>query len=225
MPTPFCILAALTGHARLRSWLGVLNSSLSGVPALMATSDDVLVQFRAGLMNVENKTLKADQRKGLVRLLQVSSKTAPVSVPYCQTQSWYIVCCFRHHVVAQADDGLLHFRWFERVGAAEAKGDAQIDSIIFPGEATFSKVPTPANPTKASSQQLSRWLPAILERRCRWQVLVQAHAFTLWLLPQTKTEAFSFGMEHLQYSCCRSPWLCAGTLQSFMPMQDARAQN
>ncbi|KAL3150071.1 hypothetical protein ABBQ38_013417 [Trebouxia sp. C0009 RCD-2024] len=76
----------------------------------MAASEDVLVQFRAGLMlKADNKTLKADQRKGLVRL-------------------------------SQTDDGLLHLRWFERVGAAEAKGDAQIDSIIFPGEATFSKV-------------------------------------------------------------------------------------
>ncbi|KAL3143764.1 hypothetical protein ABBQ32_003595 [Trebouxia sp. C0010 RCD-2024] len=76
----------------------------------MAASEDVLVQFRAGLMlKADNKTLKADQRKGLVRL-------------------------------SQTDEGLLHLRWFERVGAAEAKGDAQIDSIIFPGEATFSKV-------------------------------------------------------------------------------------
>ena len=37
----------------------------------MATSDDTLVQFRAGLMKAQNNTLKADQRKGLVRLIQV----------------------------------------------------------------------------------------------------------------------------------------------------------
>ena len=37
----------------------------------MASAEDILVQFRAGLMNAENKTLRADQRKGLVRLSQV----------------------------------------------------------------------------------------------------------------------------------------------------------
>ena len=39
----------------------------------MATSEDILVQFRAGLMKAENKSLKADQRKGLVRVSQVQS--------------------------------------------------------------------------------------------------------------------------------------------------------
>lgn len=75
----------------------------------MASAEDNLVQFRAGLMNAENKTLRADQRKGLVRL-------------------------------SQAADGLLHFRWYERTGASESKGPAQHDIIIFPGEATFTKV-------------------------------------------------------------------------------------
>lgn len=42
-----------------------------GLRVPMAGSDDVLVQFRAGLMNVVNNTLKADQRKGLIRLSQV----------------------------------------------------------------------------------------------------------------------------------------------------------
>ena len=37
----------------------------------MATPEEVLLQFRAGLMKAENNTLKADQRKGLVRLSQV----------------------------------------------------------------------------------------------------------------------------------------------------------
>ncbi len=37
----------------------------------MATPEDVVLQFRAGLMKAENNTLKADQRKGLVRLSQV----------------------------------------------------------------------------------------------------------------------------------------------------------
>ncbi len=37
----------------------------------MANAEDVLVQFRAGLMKAEISTLKADQRKGLVRLSQV----------------------------------------------------------------------------------------------------------------------------------------------------------
>ena len=40
----------------------------------------------------------------------------------------------------QAEDGLLHFRWYERVGTSETKGSAQHDTIIFPGEATFTKV-------------------------------------------------------------------------------------
>lgn len=39
--------------------------------AAMATPEDVVLQFRAGLMKAENNTLKADQRKGLVRLSQV----------------------------------------------------------------------------------------------------------------------------------------------------------
>ncbi len=39
--------------------------------AAMTTPEDVLLQFRAGLMKAENNTLKADQRKGLVRLSQV----------------------------------------------------------------------------------------------------------------------------------------------------------
>ncbi|DBA85473.1 TPA: hypothetical protein ACH3X2_000421 [Trebouxia sp. C0005] len=75
----------------------------------MATPEDVLLQFRAGLMKAENNTLKADQRKGLVRL-------------------------------SQAEDGLLHFRWYERVGTSETKGSAQHDTIVFPQEATFTKV-------------------------------------------------------------------------------------
>lgn len=75
----------------------------------MATPEEVLLQFRAGLMKAENNTLKADQRKGLVRL-------------------------------SQAEDGLLHFRWYERVGTSETKGSAQHDTIIFPREATFTKV-------------------------------------------------------------------------------------
>ncbi|KAL0020885.1 hypothetical protein WJX77_006881 [Trebouxia sp. C0004] len=75
----------------------------------MTTSEDVLMHFRAGLMKAENNTLKADQRKGLVRL-------------------------------SQAEDGLLHFRWYERVGTSETKGSAQHDTIVFPGEATFTKV-------------------------------------------------------------------------------------
>ena len=44
------------------------------------------------------------------------------------------------HTVLQAEDGLLHFRWYERVGTGECKGAAQHDMILFPGEATFSKV-------------------------------------------------------------------------------------
>ncbi len=44
--------------------------------------------------------------------------------------------------LAQAGDGLLHFRWYERVGANECRGSAQHDLIVFPGEATFSKVST-----------------------------------------------------------------------------------
>jgi len=67
---------------------GVFSSKLAEVPgqpaaqhicergikfclAAMATPEDVLLQFRAGLMKAENNTLKADQRKGLVRLSQV----------------------------------------------------------------------------------------------------------------------------------------------------------
>ena len=37
----------------------------------MAAAEDVLVSFRAGLMKPENNTLKADQRKGQVQLVQV----------------------------------------------------------------------------------------------------------------------------------------------------------
>lgn len=50
----------------------------------MASSDDVLVQFRAGLMKVESKTLKADQRKGLVRLSQVIFRPVRCSAPAWQ---------------------------------------------------------------------------------------------------------------------------------------------
>lgn len=49
------------------------------------------------------------------------------------------------HTVLQAEDGLLHFRWYERVGTGECKGAAQHDMILLPGEATFSKVLTPAH--------------------------------------------------------------------------------
>lgn len=48
------------------------------------TSSDVLVEFRAGLMRVESKTLKADQRKGLVRFSQVTFGPARCSGPVCQ---------------------------------------------------------------------------------------------------------------------------------------------
>lgn len=42
--------------------------------------------------------------------------------------------------LVQAEDGLLHFRWYERVGTSQTKGSAQHDTIVFPGEATFTKV-------------------------------------------------------------------------------------
>ena len=86
------------------------------------------------------------------------------------------------------------------MGAAEARGDAQIDSIIFPGEATFSKVRTLPTPTQGAGEMAEN---KTYNTFCRLQVLVKAHVFTLWLLPQTKTEANSCGMQHLQYSCCQ----------------------
>ena len=57
----------------------------------MASSEDVLVQFRAGLMKVESKTLKADQRKGLVRLSQVTFWPARCSAPACKASAFWWV--------------------------------------------------------------------------------------------------------------------------------------
>ena len=49
----------------------------------MSTSEDVLVSFRAGLMKPENNTLKADQRKGLIQVLQVPASVAALMIqPY-----------------------------------------------------------------------------------------------------------------------------------------------
>lgn len=41
----------------------------------MSSTEDVLVSFRAGLMNPENNALKADQRKGSVQVVQVRASS------------------------------------------------------------------------------------------------------------------------------------------------------
>lgn len=41
----------------------------------MSNAEDVLVSFRAGLMNPENNSLKADQRKGSVQVVQVRASS------------------------------------------------------------------------------------------------------------------------------------------------------
>ncbi len=105
----------------------------------MATPEDVVLQFRAGLMKAENNTLKADQRKGLVRLSQVLRRNTVMSLTGRTGYGLHpdLSCIW---FLLQAEDGLLHFRWYERVGTSETKGSAQHDTIVFPGEATFTKV-------------------------------------------------------------------------------------
>ncbi len=107
--------------------------------AAMATPEDVVLQFRAGLMKAENNTLKADQRKGLVRLSQVLRRNTVMSLTGRTGYGLHpdLSCIW---FLLQAEDGLLHFRWYERVGTSETKGSAQHDTIVFPGEATFTKV-------------------------------------------------------------------------------------
>lgn len=96
----------------------------------MSPPEDVLVTFRAGLMKPENNTLKADQRKGLVQVVQVLNvATSGCDYNFADTNA----------VCVQSADGLTHFRWHERIGA-EPQQPAQHDVIVFPGEAVYKKV-------------------------------------------------------------------------------------
>ena len=102
-----------------------------GEQTVMSGAEEVLVSFRAGLMKPENNTLKADQRKGSIQLVQVY---CPCNNVICEGQQFAIL-----GVDVQSADGLTHFRWHERVGV-EPKHPAQHDFIVFPGEAEFKKV-------------------------------------------------------------------------------------
>ena len=99
----------------------------------MSSAEDVLVSFRAGLMKPENNSLKADQRKGSVQVVQVRAKLHfSASHPSCDANSK--LC-----TVQSAVDGLTHFRWHERTGP-EPRYPALHDFIVFPGEAVYKKV-------------------------------------------------------------------------------------
>lgn len=97
----------------------------------MSVAEEVLVSFRAGLMKPENNTLKADQRKGSIQLVQVC---CPYNNVNFEGQQFAIL-----GINAQSTDGLTHFRWHERVGV-EPNHPAQHDFIVFPSEAEYKKV-------------------------------------------------------------------------------------
>lgn len=122
----------------------------------------------------------------------------------------------------QADDGLLHFLWFERVGASEARGAAQIDSIILPGEASYSKVRTSATPVK-SANILAESLDTTL-----WQVASAGPASRIYTLAfasdKDRNHFFWYGTSVLLLSVFQVLIPFAVCWHKFVPVQDARAQ-
>ena len=44
----------------------------------------------------------------------------------------------------QAEDGLLHFQWYQRTGPTATVDAAEHDVIVFPGEANIIKVSAPS---------------------------------------------------------------------------------
>lgn len=87
--------------------MGPLFGSRSG----QTSTSKALVEFRAGKMNVNGKTVTADKRKGLITVEQGE------------------------------DDQLMHFRWKERGGdSLSASSKVEDDLIIFPDDIEFLPV-------------------------------------------------------------------------------------
>lgn len=104
----------------------------------MAAQHDVLVELRAGKMAYVDRMLKADARRGFIRVLQVGlGAWLPAADMHNQGQQLVTPpppAAWR----PQDEHGMNHFQWQERTTA-----EPEADVIVFPGEAVFEKARAP----------------------------------------------------------------------------------
>ena len=108
--------------------------------APLAAGCRLIVEARAGKMTLEDKMLKADPRKGLLRVIRVRARAVLQRLPRRETHAFCSPPALNNtNLTQQTEDGLLHLEWFERLERGMASEAPENDTIVFPGEAEFDK--------------------------------------------------------------------------------------
>lgn len=99
----------------------------------MDVDEDIktLVSFRAGRMQLADKRLCADPRKGIFRVMNVSilSMAATVCSDCVVTVTLVALC----HQLPQIE-GLVHMQWIERNEDGSPVDKPEVDQVVFDGE-------------------------------------------------------------------------------------------